>query len=378
MKISEKILFKNEREKTNESLDQERGKIDESLTDQQVKTIQETDALMESDRHDADLVRQQRRSQNDEKFAATDRLTAQRKIEDDNVKSERSLMDIALQRERDINEAAASELFARERSATDKNLKAERVQTDIEVGKSAGLLEDELALHLKTKADLLTRDEFSAIVSHDLKNPIGAILSSAEIILENPEFHKLNSDLKSWVQMIQRNAGVSLRLINDILDMERVAEGKLQVEKKNHCLVHLMNDCVQTHLYAAKEKNIKLTGVSLQTSITAHFDRDRVQQVLSNLIGNAIKFTPEFGTVNVSIRANEKNIELIVKDSGPGIAKNQQAKIFERFSQIKNKDRRGLGLGLYISKMLIEAHDGRIWVDSVLGQGSQFHIELPI
>lgn len=378
VKNSDKVLFKTERGQTDESLNKERGKTDESLTDLQEKTIHETDLHLENDRNKADLAREKKRSQNDKKFAATERLTAQRKIEDDNVHIERGLMDNALQRERENNEAAANELFTRERSATDKNLKAERKQTDLEVGKSAELLENELALHLKTKAELLTRDEFSAIVSHDLKNPIGAILSSADIISEHPDYPHLNSDLKSWIEMIQRNAAVSLRLIDDILDMERVAEGKLQIEKKEQCFIHLINDCVQTHLHAAKEKNINLTTQLSKASVQVDFDRDRMMQVLSNLIGNAIKFTPAFGAITVSLKKLERNIEVIVQDSGSGIPESQREKIFERFSQIKNKDRRGLGLGLYISKMLIESHNGRIWVDSRPGQGSQFHFTLPL
>ena len=106
-------------------------------------------------------------------------------------------------------------------------------------------------------------------------------------------------------------------------------------------------------------------------------DGDRISQVLSNLLGNALKFTPQDGTISLGVLKTKEGIEISISDTGPGIPDDQMVKIFSRFTQINNKDRSGLGLGLYISKMLIEAHQGRIWVTSVPANGSTFTFILP-
>jgi signal transduction histidine kinase len=110
-------------------------------------------------------------------------------------------------------------------------------------------------------------------------------------------------------------------------------------------------------------------------------DRSRVVQVLSNLIGNAIKFTPAKGQIRVRCArtgSESKDVQVSVSDTGPGIAPEKIKTIFERFSQINSQDRRGIGLGLYIAKMMVEEHSGRIWVESKLGEGSTFHFTLPL
>ena len=112
--------------------------------------------------------------------------------------------------------------------------------------------------------------------------------------------------------------------------------------------------------------------------IVAWVDRDRILQVLSNLIGNALKFTPNGGTIALSARKQETHVEISVTDNGPGIPEQDTGQIFERFSQLKINDRRGLGLGLYIAKWIVEAHQGRIWVTSELGRGSTFTFTLPL
>lgn len=123
-------------------------------------------------------------------------------------------------------------------------------------------------------------------------------------------------------------------------------------------------------------------GVLLKTALNSHSelvfcDKDRISQVLSNLIGNALKFTPTGGEVCVAVVENEEHIEVSVADNGPGIPDDQKNRIFERFAQLGNKDRSGIGLGLYISNSLIESHQGKLWVDSILGEGSKFTFALP-
>ena len=112
--------------------------------------------------------------------------------------------------------------------------------------------------------------------------------------------------------------------------------------------------------------------------IFAELDHDRILQVLSNLIGNSLKFTPNGGTIELSARKQETTVEISETDNGPGIPEQEQAQIFERFSQLKLNDRRGLGLGLFIAKWIIEAHKGNLWVTSNVGKGSTFSFTLPL
>jgi signal transduction histidine kinase len=121
-----------------------------------------------------------------------------------------------------------------------------------------------------------------------------------------------------------------------------------------------------------------MTIHTVPESIGADLDHDRILQVLSNLIGNSLKFTPNGGTIELSARKQETQVEISVTDNGPGIPEDAKEQIFERFSQLKRNDRRGLGLGLFISKWIVEAHGGHIWVTSEVGKGSTFSFTLPL
>jgi signal transduction histidine kinase len=121
-----------------------------------------------------------------------------------------------------------------------------------------------------------------------------------------------------------------------------------------------------------------MTIHTVPESIVADLDHDRILQVLSNLIGNSLKFTPNGGTIELSARKQETQVEISVTDNGPGIPEDAKEQIFERFSQLKRNDRRGLGLGLFISKWIVEAHGGHIWVTSEVGKGSTFSFTLPL
>jgi signal transduction histidine kinase len=170
---------------------------------------------------------------------------------------------------------------------------------------------------------------------------------------------------------------VALRLISDILDMERIAEGKFKLQLKTCNIGSLIRHAVENSVHEAAAKNILLRGSNFEKLGDANIDHDRIMQVLGNLIGNALKFTPEGGTVQVHASTKEDRVQISVSDTGPGIPDDKTEMIFNRFAQLKSADRRGLGLGLYISKMFVEAHQGELWVDSKLGQGSTFSFSIP-
>lgn len=380
-----------ERQKTDDSLTVERGKVDESFETYQDKAESVTDKAVSANRLEADNARIERRSGADAaldsaKSTITEkknndadqlRVLNERKSEDAAIKRERAKNDLATELERCEKERLLNKLVSIERETTDKNLFGERAKTDREAEVAAKLLTAEQAAHLNTKSALTTREEFVAIVSHDLRNPIGTILSSTEILLEDISLNKTGHDAKRWIDIIKRNAETALRLISDILDMERIVEGKLMIQSAPHQIGDLIREAVESHAHAASEKLITLKASSTSFEGFVDCDRDRVAQILSNLISNALKFTPESGAVTVSVEDEGKEVKVSVRDTGPGIPEEQKNRIFDRFTQIGNRSRTGLGLGLYISKTLVESHQSKIWVESVNGKGSIFCFTLP-
>ena len=283
-------------------------------------------------------------------------------------------------------QAERDERLRQEREITDEGIKAERLRADAatesershhhESSKSsAELLSREQEGHNKTKAALTTREEFLAIVSHDLRNPLNHISMTAQNLLEEPK------DARDLASSIKRSVGEMLRLIEDLLDVERMAVGKLTLHIEQHDVSEIIKEAGEKFKGTAASKGITLEAAPQDVRGYVVCDRSRVMQVLSNLIGNAIKFTPAKGQICVSCqRAGPEGgeVRISVSDTGEGIAPEKIKTIFDRFSQIHNQDRRGIGLGLYIAKMMVEEHPGRIWVESKLGEGSTFHFTLPL
>jgi signal transduction histidine kinase len=286
-------------------------------------------------------------------------------------------------------QAEGDERLRVERETSDEAIDAERLRTDAatEVGRthhqasaksSADLLSREQESHRKTQTALTTREEFLAIVSHDLRNPLNHISMAAQNLLEEPGEQE---EVKQVAASIQRSAGEMLRLIQDLLDIERIAAGKLILHYETHDVRKIIQEVVGDFQRDAASKQITLTANPEARCDDVVCDRSRVVQVLSNLIGNAIKFTPAKGQIRVSCAQtgpDRKDLQVSVSDTGAGIAPEKIGTIFERFSQINSQDRRGIGLGLYIAKMMVEEHPGRIWVESKLGEGSTFHFTLPV
>ena len=385
-------ILQTERRKTDNSLNAEREKTNESLTAAQQKTTLRTQNSIDAERVAADLSTTKSRAEADafrksefqdlrsdekeERKKSDVRLNDERKDADQAIEKERTRVDAAINRERNLKDTLITTLLAEERGETDDNLQKERAKTDSEVFQTSNLLTDEIAEHVKTKVNLTSRDEFLAIVSHDLRNPIGTVASCADMLLKDNTY-KIDAELRPWIELIKRNVDASLRLISDILDMERVAEGKLELKLETHHVDQILRETVESFALTASARNILLKMEPSSKPFQAVCDRDRVSQVLSNLIGNALKFTPAGGFIILSASTAKNEVQIHVRDSGPGIPDEKKLLIFNRFAQLGSKDRTGLGLGLYIAKMLVEAHDGRLWVQSKLGQGSQFSFSLP-
>jgi signal transduction histidine kinase len=386
-------FLKEERKKTDDSLVAERDKTNKSLTKSKKNNEHEADRQVQSERIQADRTTSDLREAEDfnsnkkrtdseyvvknEKKISRDQLFNEREQADKALELERTQVDLAVDKERDLKSLLANQLLEQERKLTDKSLSSERIKTDTEVERTTGLLSDEISDHSKTKISLTTRDEFLAIVSHDLRNPIGTASMGAEILLENPAFLALGTEVRKSVELIKRNIDTSLRLISDLLDMERIEGGKIQLVMEKHSLSQIIKEAVGSYAQAAQAKNIILQTIPTDIFGEVFCDKDRIMQVFSNLIGNAMKFTPKEGAINIEITFNKTEVQISICDSGPGIPEEKKHQIFERYAQLGVNNRVGLGLGLYISKMLVEAHHGRLWVSSKLGNGSTFSFTLP-
>ena len=375
--LEEKKINLNRR-RTDESLLNERTRTNVSITESRAETEKQTDSNIEQKRDAADRKTSKARTSTDSDLAAkTDGthhslLQKERQTSDIKIKLERTQADAFIESERDQANTITIEILDKERKQTDKNLKTERAQNDDESSQILEKLSDEVKEHDKTKFSVTTRDELITILSHDLRNPIGAISTSAELIAEQTT----EPTLVQMVELIKRNANIALQLIQDIFEMESIAQGKfeLHIEKQN--LYQLLQESVESFQHAAAEKKISLELTPVDSIVEIPFDRVRIWQVISNLLGNAVKFTPSGGSIKVSLELNSDEAVIAIRDNGIGIPAEKLNIIFNRFSQIASKNRTGLGLGLYISKIFVEAHKGRIWVDSSPGQGSTFYISL--
>lgn len=224
------------------------------------------------------------------------------------------------------------------------------------------------------------KSDFVSNVSHELRTPLTAVKGSVDNMLDGLT-GLLNEKQSRYLTRIKSNADRLTRLINDILDLSRIEAGKIDLQPAVLPLVTLAKEVTEGLRPVAVDKLISLEVASPDASVTAWADRDKVIQVLMNLIGNAVKFTPTHGKVSVTVERNgDEWVQTSVADTGPGIPLEEANKIFDKFYQIAQAGKqkaRGTGLGLAISKALVEMHGGRIWVESEVGRGSTFFFTLP-
>jgi signal transduction histidine kinase len=243
-----------------------------------------------------------------------------------------------------------------------------------EVGRLERLLEQQAKELLSAHEELDLKDEFLAIVSHDLRNPLNAIALNTQLL------ERLNSSGDPRLDRISRSLDSSIaqmkRIISDLLDLAAIEAGKLSVQLQQGDARKPIEESVESFRSARTERSITMETRIPANPLSARFDAGRVVQVLDNLIHNALKFTPDGGRILVEGRKAEQ-VEILVRDSGPGLAAEEIAVIFDRFRQVEKRGRRALGLGLYISRSIVESHGGRIRAESVLGEGSTFFFTLP-
>jgi signal transduction histidine kinase len=346
-----------EREQTDESLRAEREKADQALGDEMLAVDEAADAVITLARERADRVLAKARSRTDAKMKEGMRgaravAVVERDNEDAALEHERAEADEAIHRER----AAHVALLSVERQETDHDLLSERARAD---------------------RALATRDEFLGAASHDLRNMLGSMLGFAGLIQQGGAQAPWEKTEK-YALRIQRAGARMNRLIGDLIDLVSIEAGRLGVVCESADPTAVINEALESFHHQAEA-----AGVSLEVHLpdalhVGWFDPARVLQVLVNLLSNALKFTPAKGRVQVSLRGEPEHLLFSVKDDGIGIPPGKLQSIFERFTQVQEHDRRGSGLGLYVSNCIVQGHGGRLWVESKLDEGSTFFFTLPV
>ena len=230
---------------------------------------------------------------------------------------------------------------------------------------------------LRASRAVFARDEFLAIVSHDLRNPLGVVqMDAAALKTWEVPGDKDISSLRASADRILRSAGLMSRLIADLLDMAKIDAGRLDLQKQREPSRALIEGALSILEPLANAKQITVEK-ELTEAPAVNADRDRVFYVLSNIIGNAIKFTPERGTITIRTARRRGELLIIVDDSGPGIPSEELGHVFDRYRRGR-ASRDGTGLGLYIAKGIVLAHGGSIWAEAAAGGGSRFCLTLPL
>lgn len=235
------------------------------------------------------------------------------------------------------------------------------------------LAEENASLYQKAQLAVNVREQVLAIVSHDLRNPLATILLAASLLTADAE-----KDRTSTVAMISRAANRMHRLIEDLLDFASIETGNLAIKRSLEDAGSMLEETITAFQVVATEKHLQLTA-NVEAPLPIFFcDRDRILQVLSNLVGNATKVATNGSKIAITAKTLGPELLFRVTDSGPGIGAEDVEHLFERYWRSHDAQYKGTGLGLAIARGIVVAHGGRIWVESVLGVGSTFQFTVPI
>lgn len=347
-----------DREHTDESLRVEREKADDALGAKRSAIEETADDVINKARARADEVLAAARAKTDRQTItssaqSSNKTERKRALEDEAVREERAEADEVVRVER----AEHIALLSAERDETDKDLSFERTRSDNAVA---------------------TRDEFLGIVSHDLRNMLGAMVSFAALIAKAESRDNHGEEVLAYVQRIHRSGSRMNRLIGDLVDIASIEAGSLAVTRDLGDPTAVVTEAVDTFQPQALANGVSLRAEIAPVPSLVAFDQARILQVLTNLLSNAIKFNRPNGKVVVRLERIANELCFAVSDTGSGIPADHLETVFERFRQVTTNDRRGVGLGLFISKCIMQGHGGRIWAESKVGEGSTFYFTLPI
>jgi signal transduction histidine kinase len=245
-----------------------------------------------------------------------------------------------------------------------------------ELARRASLAIDNARLYRESQQAVRTREEVLAIVSHDLRNPLNAVTLGSSLLKMSDT---LSDEDREQVEAIEVAGRRMARLIEDLLDVTRLEGGKrLPIEPGTVEPAELMREAEEIFRVQAGVASVVIDSDVDESLPPVYADRHRVMQVMSNLIGNSMKFTPPGGRIEVRATLGDGEVIFSISDTGPGIPKEHLSHIFSPYWQAKRTERLGAGLGLPIAKGIVEAHGGRIWVESEPDQGTDFYFTLPV
>lgn len=244
-----------------------------------------------------------------------------------------------------------------------------------DLARRAAIVVEHARLFHEAQQATRARDDVLAVVAHDLRNPLNTVSMAVSLMLESTPPEMVQE--RRQVEIVRRATDRMNRMIQDLLDVKRIESGRLAIDIKPESPVGLINDTIDMLRPLAAGSTIRLEANVDEGLPAVLADSARIQQVLSNLVGNAVKFTPRNGRISITAEPAEGEVRFGVIDTGPGIPAEQLPHIFGRFWQATPSDRRGIGLGLAIAKGIVEAHSGKIWVESHVGLGSTFYFTLP-
>ena len=245
---------------------------------------------------------------------------------------------------------------------------------------NARLLEQTKKQALELEEANKAQADFAAMIAHDLRSPLMNVIGAAGM-MQDGLFGPVNEEQKKWLTKIEGNSRNLVDLVSNFLDLSKLEAGHIELVKEEIDLKELIRASIENYLILAQEKKISLLERLEAGLPQVKVDPRRLDQVLSNLISNAIKFTGEGGRVEVGAGVEKGvGVRVYVRDSGVGIPKEEIGNLFEKYRQAtsgKISKQKGTGLGLVISKVIVEAHGGKIWVESEEGKGSTFTFTLP-
>ncbi len=244
------------------------------------------------------------------------------------------------------------------------------------VGLLRNAYRDVHAQYLQTEAARHARETMLAIVSHDLRSPLTAVLLGIGYVKRALGEGRPPESLSGALDAIHRSADSMKRLVDDLLDAARIEAGRFSLQPSRQDLAPIVEDAVESGRLSADARRVRLDLDVPPGEHPVHCDRQRLTQVLANLIGNAVKFSPEGARVELRLREEAGWLRIDVRDWGPGIAEADLPHVFARYWQSTDTVHLGAGLGLYIARAIVESHGGRIEVRSRLGEGSTFSIYL--
>lgn len=344
-----------ERSSTDEGLRSERERTDAELASRSAAISDAASEVVAEAREKADAVLSDARDREDLERTAGAAVTDAREREDEMLELARDGADAVERDELEQRRVALASLLAFERESTDLRLETERERAD----------------------QLLTsREDLMAMVSHDLRNLLGGIALSAELLKEVEKTDAPFDRVKKYAERIQRFSARMGRLVGDLMDVASIEAGKLGLVRTRRSANLLLREAMDAFEPPAIANGVLFRCESRNDAGVVELDHERILQVLTNLVGNSLKFTPRGGQITVRLARRDDELGVSVADTGCGISADLLDKVFERYFQSRT-DRRGLGLGLFISKSIIEGHGGKIWAESTPGRGTTFHFTVP-